>query len=455
MQNRVVSQCLKQQCLLPLSSILLVVGACTQPEDPVQTGDTDSVLTSGIPEGGTSDEETGAADSGSGGTPPGPVLVQGCLLEDPDPDMPGPAFGYVHQCGGRIFAAFGASNLEAARTELFGSDQPDDPYAAPKVVACCDPLEEPSQFEVPHHAACYIDMIETACRSLPVRIVEAAQDGPAVVRPQATRLANWIASEGGQEDCKREFRDDSGFDQDDPGLIQHTWNLPNRSGLDGWPAIEDPFVRLDAEILSLFLPDSRDERLECEDNGLSDDQIFIVNKGTEEETRTLARGVAHLSGKNYFEPDESDPLVLDLPLAATENGCIGEHGCSLLAVGDPDGSRSGWTLETMNLNGASRVASPGRKSNVVVERFRLQLAGPAPAFEERAGVLRVEPGDAVFAVSGRVAGTATILYTTNKTPIVLRSTGSGGWNSSSFSATFTDTNGEVWRLTLPPSAWAR
>jgi len=87
--------------------------------------------------------------------------------------------------------------------KVFGNGQPGDEYTDPLVMGCCAEIAQPFCSSSASQS-CYLDLIETSCQSLPVRIDEKAEDqgldGP---KEALHELATWIRNN--QAQCRMAF----------------------------------------------------------------------------------------------------------------------------------------------------------------------------------------------------------------------------------------------------------
>ena len=85
----------------------------------------------------------------------------------------------------------------------FGNGQPGDDYADPLVMGCCAEISTPFCSSSASQS-CYLDLVETSCQSLPVRIDEKAEEQDFAGPKEALHdLATWIGNN--QEQCRAEF----------------------------------------------------------------------------------------------------------------------------------------------------------------------------------------------------------------------------------------------------------
>lgn len=170
---------------------LAACGPTEQPNDPKPVG-TEGAWTGEIYDDGTADE-TGDTDN---------LIANGCLI-DPVPGI----HGLTHQCAGYIEAKFGASEQEDVDFVPFGNGQPDDPYAFPKVLACCDEFDDSTHWTYQkHYKACWYGLARTLCSTIPGRIFAQATDNlPTGVANEIILLGNYVASDPVQEWCVNEF----------------------------------------------------------------------------------------------------------------------------------------------------------------------------------------------------------------------------------------------------------
>lgn len=116
------------------------------------------------------------------------------------------------QCAGELHATmtldvtvagFGVDQDPVPIDKLFGDGQPGDEYSNPLVMGCCAEISEPF-CESSASQSCFLDLIETSCQSLPVRIDEKAeQQGLAGPKAALHDLATWMRNN--QEACRSTF----------------------------------------------------------------------------------------------------------------------------------------------------------------------------------------------------------------------------------------------------------
>jgi hypothetical protein len=87
--------------------------------------------------------------------------------------------------------------------KVFGNGQPGDEYTDPLVMGCCAEISQPFCSSSASQS-CYLDLIETSCQSLPVRIDEKAEEQAFAGPKEALHdLASWIRNN--QEQCRSAF----------------------------------------------------------------------------------------------------------------------------------------------------------------------------------------------------------------------------------------------------------
>src|SRR5690606_8153005 len=116
------------------------------------------------------------------------------------------------QCAGELHATLtldvtvagiGVDQEPVPIDRQFGSGQPGDEYANPLVMGCCAELAEPFCSSSASQS-CYLDLIETSCQSLPVRIDEKAEEQALAGPKKALHdLATFIRDN--QADCRSAF----------------------------------------------------------------------------------------------------------------------------------------------------------------------------------------------------------------------------------------------------------
>jgi hypothetical protein len=150
--------------------------------------------------------------------PPPPPTSEGVddTAGSPSPTcLQDPVEGQVRtrlQCAGELqatltldvtVAGIGVDQQPVPIDRQFGNGQAGDEYADPLVMGCCTEIAEPFCSSSASQS-CYLDLIETSCQSLPVRIDEKA-DEQALAGPREALhdLATWIR--GNQADCRSAF----------------------------------------------------------------------------------------------------------------------------------------------------------------------------------------------------------------------------------------------------------
>jgi hypothetical protein len=100
-------------------------------------------------------------------------------------------------------AGFSVDQDPVPITKDFGNGQADDEYADPLVMACCAEVADPFCSSGASQS-CYLDLIQTSCQSLPVRVGQKADEqglpGP---KEALQNLASWIGNN--QAACRSAF----------------------------------------------------------------------------------------------------------------------------------------------------------------------------------------------------------------------------------------------------------
>jgi hypothetical protein len=100
-------------------------------------------------------------------------------------------------------AGFPAPQDPTVINKDFGNGQAGDEYADPLVMACCAEVMDPF-CSSDASQSCYLDLIQTSCQSLPVRIDEKAEEqGLAGPKEALHNLATWIRDNQGM--CQSAF----------------------------------------------------------------------------------------------------------------------------------------------------------------------------------------------------------------------------------------------------------
>jgi hypothetical protein len=100
-------------------------------------------------------------------------------------------------------AGFGVPQDPVPIDRSFGNGQPGDEYSEPLVMGCCAEISEPFCSSSASQS-CTLDLIETSCQSLPVRIDEKAEEqGLAGPKEALHDLATWIRDN--QTECRSAF----------------------------------------------------------------------------------------------------------------------------------------------------------------------------------------------------------------------------------------------------------
>lgn len=143
----------------------------------------------------------GADDTAGGGSSP-------TCLQDP---VEGQSRTRL-QCAGELHATmtldvtvagFDVDQDPVPIDRAFGDGQAGDEYSDPLVMGCCAEITAPF-CNSSASQSCYLDLIETSCQSLPVRIDEKAEEqGLAGPKEALHDLATWIRDN--QEQCRSTF----------------------------------------------------------------------------------------------------------------------------------------------------------------------------------------------------------------------------------------------------------
>ncbi len=368
------------------------------------------------------------------------LIVNGCL-----PDAIDGFYGYVHQCGGQIFASFSASGLSDARSVVFGNGVEGDFYSEPKVMACCSEFDDLTSDVQPHLYQCYVDLIETLCRSIPVRINEAAKDAGPAAKEQATSLANHIASASGQTECKDTFKNGE-FANWEPGNLdsplEGTWYVGNN---DAWGDIQDPQITIDAEVTTVFLPADPADDIECVDNGNSDNQSFIVaDEDAPELQLSLVNGDVVLVGPTTAQGS----FTANPKLSSEMNGCSG-RACSSISISE---NTADWTVHSWTFYSAGATEVSDTSTGLTVESFRLEAVGGIQGEIVDHDHFEIGAGQAWFLLTGTIDGFPHMLPVQNTRSIFVRRR-SDTWTTSTVQVEFVDANKERWVLSFGGAMW--
>jgi hypothetical protein len=100
-------------------------------------------------------------------------------------------------------AGLGVNQDPVPIDKTFGNGQPGDDYSNPLVMGCCAEISQPFCGSSASQS-CYLDLVETSCQSLPVRIDEKAEEQALNGPKEALHdLAAWIRDHQGE--CRSAF----------------------------------------------------------------------------------------------------------------------------------------------------------------------------------------------------------------------------------------------------------
>lgn len=193
--------------LIPL--VVLLSCSADPPVDPdfESASATDANQPTGGPSADGADDESGAL----------PVAVEEHCLFDPV----GTLYGFKYQCEGSVAVdvlvehPFEGSPETGFLELTFGPDEAGDSYADPLVMACCPWYHEHDPYcEQPHERACWIDLVEQGCKSMPSRIEAFAHEHfpgalNAAKRGAILQIADYVGDN--QVACVQAFRDTTGL----------------------------------------------------------------------------------------------------------------------------------------------------------------------------------------------------------------------------------------------------
>lgn len=418
--------------LAPLTPLVgLLSCSADPPVDPdfESASATDANQPTGGPSADGADDESGAL----------PVAVEEHCLFDPV----GTLYGFKYQCEGSVAVdvlvehPFEGSPETGFLELTFGPDEAGDSYADPLVMACCPWYHEHDPYcEQPHERACWIDLVEQGCKSMPSRIEAFAHEHfpgalNAAKRGAILQIADHVGDN--QVACVQAFRDTTGLAAmlqecdnegnsvdfadmletgswtfDPPGLVQHVEISIPAAAMSGFHPVGDT----DPEI--------------CWSADENDGTVFLeIDPPPEAIVLHLASGNASLVGPEADGRVELEPA-------------------STLVL-------SSRAIESLDLYTAGAVAY-ARGLAVPVDRAHLRLWERAAATAE-GSTLSVAPGAAKFVASVSMFGEQRHLqHVTNATPIIVAHDGDG-WSTSAFLVGVSD--GEAWSATVvvEPARW--
>lgn len=370
----------------------------------------------------------------------------------------------VHQCQGGLsisvefdtFLGNCAETLGSAslceELILFGPSQ--DSYAAPAVMACCDPLPaDDPDYELEKDSYlqyCVADSIEQLCRSLPLRLQKYIDDGLFLFgKGQAKRLQAWLSRQENLESCYAALYDRS----DELGVIEPREWLVNDGDNGEWGLLENFTIKLDlARVNHVALPEDPQDWLECVDNNFNNTEIF----------EQVIPGPPGLVGATNLASPASvtvvGPELLGAPILGggrilpSQGPCESCSRMELIA----DGSSPDWALTELELVSYGPVRLGNADFALDIERAAIRLYALAPgilARETEGPLVHLIPAHrAGFVVSGVSHGVADLRWATNATPIVLYPT-DRGWRMEAFELEHIDRNQDRWSIQLPSMIW--
>lgn len=431
-----------------MTCVASFLSGCAEPQDPAPV----SFPTTGIHDGdaGEAEGDDEAADETGD---PGPSLVDGCISE---PQLDG-TFGFRHQCLGEINVELhakitGIGAIEVPVQVLFGQGTEGDSYEAPLVMACCHALPVPSPpghhtFETltpePHYKACYRDMLEQMCRSIPGRLYafsdELKADNHLIAANQATELGNHMAEN--TQMCANAFIEDvEGYDPDigeDFLRLQGSFTVPDDSK---WGLIEDIEFVMDSPssvVFDLFLPSDEEDWATCVSDDDNNDFLF-----TQASVEPLVVGLA--SGNATIEGPQIGWETIDgaASLASRSTSC---DRCSSISLGWDEVDVWIGSLELI-VEDAAVVGTSS--SSMLVERVRVALYSPGTLAFTSATEAYVPTGEARFLVSALAEGEAGAITAQNAGPIEVEFLSGGDIVISPFDIEYDDASHDDWTLSI-------
>lgn len=113
---------------------------------------------------------------------------------------------------------------------------------------------------------------------------------------------------------------------------------------------------------------------------------------------------------------------------------------------------SDWTVHNLSLYSSTSAIISDQVISYTADWFHIELAGPVQAEELATDDFQIEPGDAVFLLSGEVEGDPHHLVVTNASTIRIVKVG-GVWKTSSFALGYSDSEDDSWVLSVAGAAW--
>lgn len=321
---------------------------------------------------------------------------------------------------------------------FFGENSEGDSYSEPKVMACCDVYDAESP--QPHETACYKDLVETLCFSASAKVA-VAFDG--VVG--GDNLAVHVASEEGQEACKLAFNSeiDSWVDSLDPeDPLDLTWAIGNN--LVQWPAIDEPFFHLDAQVTDVFIPANSDDYILCEDNDYNNGQSLIGLGDSPEYALMLSEGDGVLVGPTY----NTSPMSGNVVFSSDDTSCLAPL-CSRLHFSE---NVSDWTVHNLAFYSSASARVSDNVESVDVDWYHIEMVGAVSAAEKATNKFEIAAGEAIFQLGGNVEGIPHHLTVTNASAITVQKI-FGVWRTSSFALQYIDSASSTWTLAIAGAGW--
>ncbi|MFO7564972.1 MAG: hypothetical protein R6X02_20170 [Enhygromyxa sp.] len=366
----------------------------------------------------------------------------------------------VYQCKGTVTVSMQFNTLIGNCAKTLGN--PDfcrethvfghEPYAMPRVLACCDANDVPESELLQH---CAMDLVEQVCSSIPLRLKSLIDnDVIKVGQNQAGKLQEWL--EQNRQSCYDELYRWSGT----PGVLKRaTWRVNNGRNRQ-WPLLNNFTIILEeGNVEAATLPEDQSERLTCFDNSLNNGEIFEDRQPDSPGTIQV-----ELAGCTSPAPISGPPLpnhqqVSGTATIASRGSQCAEPRCSWLAV-STDSAAGTLVLGDMNLFADGPTSLEVGPWAFAIDDAALRLYGASQGswvdlFDDSANprsAYVIDPGAAHFVIHGITGGEHERRWATNSGPIVLHESG-GAWTIESFSVTHVDVLGQAWSITIPETDW--
>lgn len=424
---------LRRRSLVTIISLVGLASACNS----------DEVLPEGLEEG----TGIGTEDGGDDGNPYHP-----CLQYEEEGET-----RLRWQCDGNLAFTFEGEVLgdpeDFSDEFFFGDGWPDDSYyppEGPKVMACCDDGTSALNF----WKACMWDLITQGCFELYHEIDEQAMmQGLGQLEKKNLRL--WIANNF--SDCREVFWTTPGIKDlgaiDSDAIDGLEWELPScpnagdsrcngyQTDATGWPHLDNPVLRIDEARTdgTPYAPSTPDECLSAEDN---DDVTFQGQEGAGLDVYWPLSGGADLDGPNSYAGSGN--------LSSEATYC--DTSCSSLTYStNAVGTK---TIETINIYSSGGATVSNGTTTYDVDYFTAKMLSPATIQNGLGGTKFIPIGKAKFVVTAHVEGLPQRLagHPTNDVKIYF-SFGSYALTTSTFTATYTDSQSNAWVLTVDELDW--